>query len=74
MGVKTSLVGITFTAGGKQQAANVGVDIADFVAGIELTCQEMTQKLNFLINDVLTPAGTEAANITTLQAQITALS
>jgi hypothetical protein len=74
MGVKTNLVGITFTAGGKSQAALVGVDLADFVAGIELTCQELTNKMNFLINDVLTPAGTEASNITTLQTQITNLS
>jgi crotonobetainyl-CoA:carnitine CoA-transferase CaiB-like acyl-CoA transferase len=46
MGVKTTLAGITFTAGGKQQAANVGVDLADLVAGMELACQELTAKLN----------------------------
>lgn len=74
MGVKTALVGITFTAAGKAQAAIVGVDLADFVAGIELTCQELTQKINFLVNDVLTPAGSEASNITTMNSQITALS
>jgi hypothetical protein len=74
MGVKTTLAGITFTTGGKQQAANVGVDLADLVAGMELACQELTAKLNFLINDVLTPAGTEASNITTLNTHITNLS
>ena len=41
---------------------------------MELACQELTAKLNFLINDVLTPAGTEASNITTLNTQITNLS
>jgi hypothetical protein len=74
MGVKTAIAGITFTTGGKNQAAIVGVDILDFVAGMQLTCQELTQKINFLINDVLTPAGTEGANITTLNTQVTNLS
>jgi hypothetical protein len=40
----------------------------------QLACQEVTNKLNYLVNDVLTPATTEAANITTINAQITALS
>lgn len=73
MGVKTSLAGITFTTGGKNQAAALGLDLADFNLGMQLTCQELTQKMNFLVNDVLTPAGTESANITTVNAQITAL-
>jgi hypothetical protein len=74
MGVKTSIAGVALTTQGKQQAQNVGLDVADYMLGIQLTCQELTAKLNFLISDVLTPAGTEASNITTLQAQITALS
>lgn len=74
MGVKTALAGITFTATGFQKAAAIGLDMTDFVAGMQLTCQEMTQKMNFLVNDVLTPAGTEGANITTINAQVTALS
>jgi len=74
MGVKTALAGITFTGTGKQIAANVGLDLNDFVLGMQLTCQELTQKMNFLVNDVLTPAGTESSNITTVNSQITALS
>lgn len=74
MGVKTALAGITFTTGGKNQAAALGLDLADFVLGMQLGCQELTQKMNFLVNDVLTPAGTEGANITTINTQITSLS
>jgi hypothetical protein len=73
MGVKTALVGITFTAGDYTQAAAIGLDLNDFVLGIELTCQEITQKLNFLKSDILTPAS-DAGNATTLTTQITALS
>lgn len=74
MGVKTALAGITFTGTGKNTAAALGLDLADFVLGMQLTCQEMTQKMNFLVADVLTPAGTESSNITTINSQITALS
>ena len=74
MGVRANLLGVTFTTGGKNQAAAVGVDLADFVAGIELTMSEVIAKLNFLVNDVLTPSGTEASNITTINTQITSLS
>ncbi len=74
MGVKTALAGITFTTGGKNQAAIVGLDLADYVLGMQLTCQELTQKMNFLVNDVLTPAGSEGSNISTINTQITALS
>jgi hypothetical protein len=74
MGIKTSLAGVTFTAGAKANAVALGVDMTGFVADVQLAMSEVTTKMNFLINDVLTPAGTEAANITTLQAQITALS
>jgi hypothetical protein len=74
MGVKTALAGITFTTQGKNGAAALGLDMADYVLGMQLTCQELTAKMNFLITDVLTPAGSEGSNITTVNAQITALS
>lgn len=73
MGVKTALAGITFTTQGKAAAAALGLDLPDFVLGLQLQCQEMTQKMNFLVNDVLTPAGSESSNITTVNSQITAL-
>jgi len=74
MGVKTALAGITFTTNGKNQAAIVGLDLPDFVLGMQLACSELTTKMNFLVNNVLTPAGSEGANITTVNAQVTALS
>jgi len=74
MGVKTAVGAITFTAAGKNAAAALGLDLPDYIAGIRLTCDELTAKMNFLVNDVLTPAGTEGSNITTVNAQITALS
>lgn len=73
MGVKTALAGITFTTQGKAAAAAIGLDLADYILGLQLTCQEMTVKMNFLVNDVLTPAGSESSNITTVNNQITAL-
>jgi hypothetical protein len=74
MGIKTNLSGITFTAGGKATAAAAGLDLVDFVAGIELACTEMSIKMSYLVNDILTPSGTEATNITTINTQITSLS
>lgn len=74
MGVKAALTGITFTATGNNKAQAVGVDMADLMLGINLGIAEIQQKLNFLVADVLTPAGTEGANITTINTQLTALS
>jgi hypothetical protein len=74
MGVKTALAGITFTATGLQKAQAIGCDMPDLMLGINLTIAELQQKLNFLVADVLTPAGTEGANITTINTQLTALS
>jgi hypothetical protein len=74
MGVKTTLAGITFTTGGKAQAEIAGCDLAGMMEVIEMHCQEATNMLNYLVNDVLTPAGTESANITTINTQITNLS
>lgn len=74
MGVKTSLAGITFTTGGKNQAEIAGADLTGLIAECQLKCQEAVAVLTYLVNDVLTPAGTESANITTINTQITALS
>jgi hypothetical protein len=74
MGVKTAVAGITFTTQGKAAAAAIGLDLPGYILEMQLTCQELTQKMNFLINDVLTPAGSEGSNITTMNSQITALS
>jgi hypothetical protein len=38
----------------------------------ELKCQEIIVLLNYLVNDVLTPAG-DTSNASTLTAQVTAL-
>lgn len=74
MGVKTTLAGVTFTATGKSQAETIGCDIAGTYAEAQNKIIEAIVLLNFLVADVLTPAGTESANITTINAQITALS
>ena len=73
MGVKTNIAGLTFTNADKTQAEALGLDITGFMAGVQLECQELVDKLNFFISDVLTPTG-DSANITAINAQITALS
>ena len=60
MGVKTTLAGLAFTNGGKINAADQGVDPAAMIASCELKCAEAIAALNYLVNDVLTPSGTEA--------------
>ncbi len=74
MGVKTNLAAITFTVTGKNTATAAGVDLAGMIAEAQLKCTEAINALNYLVADVLTPAGTESANITTINTQITALS
>lgn len=73
MGVRATLAGITLTAGDKTQMATLGIDAAGLLALAQLKCQEAIQALNVLVTDVLTPAS-DAGNITTVNAQITALS
>lgn len=73
MGIKTNLAGITFTTADKAAAVALGLDLVGFVADMELACQELTEKLNFLVSDVLTPAS-DASTVTTVTTQITALS
>lgn len=73
MGIKTNLAGITFTTQDKATAVALGLDLVGYVADMELACQELTEKLNFLVSDVLTPAG-DSSNVTTVNTQATALS
>jgi len=72
MGVRTTLLGVTLTAGDITQAETLGTDIKGCMALAELKCQEVIVLLNYLVNDVLTPAG-DTANASTLTAQVTAL-
>jgi hypothetical protein len=73
MGVKATLLGITLTAGDITQAETLGIDVKGLMTTAEAKCDDLKQLLSVIINDVLTPAG-DASNITTLNAQITALS
>ena len=74
MGVKATLAGLTFTTNGKNSATAMGCDLNGLVQEMQLRCQESINTLNYLITDVLTPAGTESANITTLTTMISNLS
>jgi hypothetical protein len=73
MGIKTTLAGITLTAGDKTAANAAGIDVVDMMNLAQLKCQELTNLLNVIINDVMTPAS-DSTNITTLNTQITNLS
>jgi hypothetical protein len=52
MGVKTTLAGITFTAGGKNQAATAGCDINGMIAELQLHCSEMNAQLIYLVTEL----------------------
>ena len=53
MGVRTTLLGVTLTAGDITQAETLGTDIKGCMALAELKCQEVIVLLNYLVNDVL---------------------
>lgn len=72
MGVRASLAAITLTGGDIAQAELLGIDAKALLSQAQLKCQEVTQILNLLITDVLTPAS-DAGNITAFGTQITAL-
>jgi len=74
MGVKTVLTGLSISNAGKAAAENAGCDIAGILWLCEKKCEEISVSLTYLINDVLTPGGGDAGNITTLNTQITNLS
>jgi hypothetical protein len=73
MGVKTTLAGVTLTAADITQAETLGIDAKGLMLTAAAKCDDLKQLLSVLVTDVLTPAS-DAANITTLNAQITALS
>jgi hypothetical protein len=72
MGIKTALAGITVSAGAITQAETIGSDLNGLMAEAQTRCQELTALLNFIKNDILTPAS-DSSNATTLGTQITAL-
>ncbi len=73
MGVKTVLAGITLTGGDLTQAETIGSDVKGLLVEAQLKCQELIALLNFINNDILTPAS-DSGNASTITAQITALS
>ena len=73
MGVKVTLAGVTLTAGDITQAETLGIDAKGPMVVAQAKCDDLKQLLSVLVTDVLTPAS-DASNITTLNAQITALS
>jgi hypothetical protein len=73
MGVKTTLAGISLSNTDIQDAEKISADLNGQLEIAEVKCAEVINLLNFIITDILTPAG-DSANITTLQNQISALS
>jgi len=73
MGVKTTLAGLTISAAGLNQAEIMGCDITGMLAELQLHCTEVITQLTYLKNDILTPGGGDAGNITTINTQITNL-
>lgn len=74
MGVKTVLAGLTISAAGQAQAELMGCDINGTLQELQLHCIEVINQLTYLKNDILTPGGGDAGNITTINTQITNLS
>jgi hypothetical protein len=74
MGVKTVLAGLTISTAGKTQAEIAACDIAGLLWLCEKKCEEISNTLTYLVNDVLTPGGGDGSNITTINTQITNLS
>lgn len=73
MGVQATINGLTFTTAGKNKAAAVGVDLEALRKRVSMRIDEINVDLNFLVNNVLTPAGGESSNISSINTQITAL-
>ena len=72
MGVKTSLANLVITSTGKTNSATAGADIAGILALCELKCQEASNLLTYLVNDVLTDSA-DSSNVSTINTQITNL-
>jgi thiamine biosynthesis lipoprotein ApbE len=73
MGVKTNLAGITLTAADITKAESLSTDLPGMMAEAQTRCQELTVLLNYIVNDILTPAG-DSANASTITTQVNALS
>ena len=72
MGVRATLAGITQTAGDLSQSQTLGTDAKAQITAALLKIDETTKILRELVTNILTPAS-DASNITTVNAQITAL-
>ena len=73
MGVKTALNGITLTGTDITTAEAKGIDVKGMMALAATQAEQLSDLLNVIVTEVLTPAS-DAGNITTVNAQITALS
>jgi hypothetical protein len=74
MGVKATLAGLSISTAGKNYAETAGADIAGLLELCERKCEEITNTLNYIVNDILTPGAGDGGNITTINTQITNLS
>lgn len=72
MGVRTSLLALTFPAATVAQAEKLGIDLPSCMAALELHCQDMNKLMNDLSTDVFTPAG-DTTNASSMTTQISAL-
>lgn len=73
MGVQATINGLTFTTAGKNKAVAVGCDLEALRKRVSMRIDEINADLNFLVNNILTPAGGESSNISSVNTQITAL-
>ena len=73
MGVRANLLAVTLTAGDVTQAESLGIDCKGELSLAIGAVNDSLARLNFLLSNVLTPAS-DAANISTVNTAITALS
>jgi hypothetical protein len=79
MGVKTTMAGLTISAGGLEYGRSMGADVAGLIEVSMRDCEALILRLSYLVNNVLTPADTsdsnaDSGNITTINTLITDLS
>jgi hypothetical protein len=72
MSVKSSIAAISPTTADVTQAEKLGVDLTGTLLLLQLKCDELVDLINFLNNDVFTPAS-DTTNSATLTAQVTAI-
>jgi hypothetical protein len=70
MGIKSTMAAVSYAANHLAAAKKAGQDVLSVHAEAQLQCVELLRTLNLLLSTMQTGDG----NITTLQAQITALS